>query len=393
MEMQERNKMFTNSPDLFKELKASAISPLLPRTDADGKVNFQDIDGLLVPELQENSFLEDGNPFDISNEFIQIQNKTIVVLEYYKLELVQILPEIKQAHLSSYNKYKANQKKLNKKQKQLKTTLTDTLSEILQAQIEQEQAHAQFTSVANFQTFLSEQLNKQNQKSARICELNDDIGKAIKYTFSSEEEQQKSEKDETQLLNINIDAHKVDRELYKKIISKFFACIRYQMYAKIKKYWTENKDAIIPEFERRRAEARAREPQEDESAIEDLPHNPIQEEQILQIAQEIDMNNLKKQVIDLFNVDYSFTPDVALFFQKMEYVFQKTPPLNEDFLNYIDCLTTAQNEMLELIYDPRNKFVAMEENPIDSKDLMYGVPREFKDIFDEVTQTFQQSMS
>ena len=70
-------------------------------------------------------------------------------------------------------------------------------------------------------------MNNQNQKSARICELNEDIGKAIKYTFSSEEEQQKSEKDEIQLLNINLDEHKVDRDMYKKILSKFFACIRY----------------------------------------------------------------------------------------------------------------------------------------------------------------------
>lgn len=97
------------------------------------------------------------------------------------------------------------------------------------------------------------------------------------------------------------------------------------------------------------------------------------------------MNHLKKQVVELFNIDYSWTPDIALFFQKMEFVFQKMPPLDEDFLSYIDCLTTAQNEMLELIYDPRNKFLAMEEDPIDSKDLMYGVPREFKEIFDDVT--------
>ena len=131
MEMQEMNKMFTNSPDLFKELRASDISPLLPQTKA--KINFQDVDtGLLVPELA-NSFLEDGNPFEISNEFLHIQNKTIVVLEYYKLELVQILPEIKQAVVATYNKYKNNQKKLSKKQKSLKTALTDTLSEILQA--------------------------------------------------------------------------------------------------------------------------------------------------------------------------------------------------------------------------------------------------------------------
>ena len=46
--------------------------------------------------------------------------------------------------------------------------------------------------------------------------------------------------------------------------------------------------------------------------------------------------------------------------------------------------------MLELIYDPRNKFIAMEENPLDSKDLMHGVPKEFKEIFDEITTNYNQ---
>lgn len=46
--------------------------------------------------------------------------------------------------------------------------------------------------------------------------------------------------------------------------------------------------------------------------------------------------------------------------------------------------------MLQLIYDPLNKFIVMEDNPIDSKDLMHGVPQEFKQIFDEVSNSMQQ---
>jgi len=33
--------------------------------------------------------------------------------------------------------------------------------------------------------------------------------------------------------------------------------------------------------------------------------------------------------------------------------------------------------MLELIYHPENKFIKMEENPLDSIDMGYGVPVEF----------------
>lgn len=52
-------------------------------------------------------------------------------------------------------------------------------------------------------------------------------------------------------MNINVEDSKVDVDLYKKLINKFFACIRYQMYSRLKKYWKDNKDTIMPEFERR----------------------------------------------------------------------------------------------------------------------------------------------
>lgn len=221
----------------------------------------------------------------------------------------------------------------------------------------------------------------------RITATNEDINKAIQYTFSSEEESAKSEKDEIELLNINVDDSKVDLDLYKKLISKFFACIRYQFYSRLKKYWQQNKDTILPEFEKRLKEEKAMQGV-DESVMDVNQYNPIQEEQVLEVAQQIDMSELKKGVVELFNVDYSWTPDIELFFTKMEFLFQQKQPVNEDFIDYIECLTAAQNEMLELIYDPRNKFIAMEENPMDSKDLMHGVPKEFKNIFDEITHNF-----
>ena len=48
----------------------------------------------------------------------------------------------------------------------------------------------------------------------------------------------------------------------------------------------------------------------------------------MDIAQEIDMTDLKKQVMSLFNIDYSITPDAELFFQKMSYLFLQKPPVD-----------------------------------------------------------------
>ena len=53
------------------------------------------------------------------------------------------------------------------------------------------------------------------------------------------------------------------------------------------------------------------------------------------------MSELKKGVVELFNVDYSWTPDIDLFFTKMEFLFQQKMPVNEEFLEYIACLTDA----------------------------------------------------
>lgn len=43
--------------------------------------------------------------------------------------------------------------------------------------------------------------------------------------------------------------------------------------------------------------------------------------------------------------------------------------------------------MMFLVQDPRQMFPIMEENPLHSQDVLYGVPKTFKDIlFDVVEQ-------
>ena len=44
----------------------------------------------------------------------------------------------------------------------------------------------------------------------------------------------------------------MDKELFKKMFSKLFACIRYQMYQMIKNYWEQNKNTLLAEFEYKR---------------------------------------------------------------------------------------------------------------------------------------------
>ena len=61
-----------------------------------------------------NSFIEGTGLFESSHQS-QIQAKASIMLEYYKLELVQILPDIKQACQQLNKKYKEGSAKKLKK--------------------------------------------------------------------------------------------------------------------------------------------------------------------------------------------------------------------------------------------------------------------------------------
>lgn len=68
----------------------------------------------------------------------------------------------------------------------------------------------------------------------------------------------------------------------------------------------------------------------------------------------------------------------------MEFQFLETEPINEEYNNNYECLTEAHNQMLFYIQDPNNRYEEMDLNPIDSKDVMYGIPNLFTDIQNEI---------
>ena len=55
----------------------------------------------------------------------------------------------------------------------------------------------------------------------------------------------------------------------------------------------------------------------------------------------------------------------------------------------MDCLAEAHNQMLFYIYDPRHVFNIMEENPLHSKDVNYGVPVLYRELLEEIIEQVQ----
>lgn len=98
----------------------------------------------------------------------------------------------------------------------------------------------QLETVDSFQEHVQEQSTEKTNLAIKITNMNKDLNEAIQYVCSSQEIQDQSTKNEIDILNINLDDLKIDIDLYKKIINKFHACIRHQIYSKLKKYWAEN---------------------------------------------------------------------------------------------------------------------------------------------------------
>mmetsp|Transcript_38062 Transcript_38062/g.58091 ORF Transcript_38062/g.58091 Transcript_38062/m.58091 type:complete len:127 (+) Transcript_38062:67-447(+) len=123
-------------------------------------------------------------------------------------------------------------------------------------------------------------------------------------------------------------------DIYKQVLYKFFAVMRYHLYHKIKSFWEENKDHF---------ESNPAEPDSDEEATD----NPLPEDEVLVLAQEIDpVAKMYTEVLGLFNVHWDL--EVLLSIKKMEYQFQHQLQ-DENLQVYIECLTEAHNQMLFFI--------------------------------------------
>lgn len=111
--------------------------------------------------------------------------------------------------------------------------------------------------------------------------------------------------DEIARLNINVDELKISCDEYKKVVNKIFAALRYEMYQKVKKYWQENGDQILEELDKKSPGAK---PQDEQSLsfLEELEDDDmvlISRDQILNIAENIDKNDIYQRALALHGFD------------------------------------------------------------------------------------------
>jgi hypothetical protein len=83
-----------------------------------------------------------------------------------------------------------------------------------------------------------------------------------------------------------------------------------------------------------------------------------------QAIETIDCDQIVKQVLDLFEINYQqIDGDADFILSKMKYVFEKKPPVDEAKKKVqfeIECLKKANATFMNYIWDPRNRFSQME---------------------------------
>lgn len=102
-----------------------------------------------------------------------------------------------------------------------------------------------------FLAYVEDQAAKKSAQAVKITKMNHEINEAIQFVCSSKQDQEKQDRSEADILNINVDDLSIDLDLYKKIINKFFACIRHQIYRKLKVFWSQNQNTLMEQFEQR----------------------------------------------------------------------------------------------------------------------------------------------
>jgi hypothetical protein len=73
----------------------------------------------------------------------------------------------------------------------------------------------------------------------------------------------------------------------------------------------------------------------------------IEEETILQLAKNINQEQIYKDVFSLNEIAWDL--DAILTIKKMEYLFTQREPIDEEYNMSLECLTEAHNQMLYYI--------------------------------------------
>lgn len=103
----------------------------------------------------------------------------------------------------------------------------------------------------------------------------------------------------------------------------------------------------------------------------------IGEDELTNLIRDLDIDSINKEVFKLYNVEYGL--DTTLALRKV----QMLEAADTVFMNYLDCLKEAHDRFLSYIFQGY-VFNKMQQNPMHSTDLQWGVPLEFNAILDDM---------
>lgn len=118
-------------------------------------------------------------------------------------------------------------------------------------------------------------------------------------------------------LKIELEDPLISRETYEKILNKFYAMVRFEMYNAIKAYIKERGS----------------------------PEEGLNDDEVYDLAQKINFSEIQQKVFELYETAIE-CDDVNLTMKKLDFVFQHQEPIDEEFVAYLECLTEAHNQML-----------------------------------------------
>ena len=103
----------------------------------------------------------------------------------------------------------------------------------------------------------------------------------------------------------------------------------------------------------------------------------INQDDLDELIQELDVEQIRREVFNLYNIKFGLDTQLAL--RKMQ-VLESEDMM---FQNYLECLDEAHQKFLSFIFQG-HVFNKMQQNPLHSIDLNHGVPNEFNHILDEL---------
>ena len=269
----------------------------------------------------------------------------LIILEHYKLQLTIVLPKVSFI-------VRKSQKKGKKNLEANQATIQRSIDKIRLGEINEWGHKHNCNTEAEFLT----KLNRYVLLDRNIQALNMEINTAIEKARNGNDPE----------LLITLDDNKLNIDTYQQIIHKVYSVIRYRVYQNIqKKVRAERK------ITRQKSN-----PNQNDSVVSSNSL-ALGEQDLTNLVKDLDVEAVHKEVFRLY--DLKFGLDTSLALRKLQVL-----EADDEYLqHYIECLKEAHDRFMSIVFQGV-VFNKMQQNPMHSTDLQYGVPWEFNAILDDL---------